>query len=462
MDNVLYLSTGSGANFFECAGKSLGKLLAGIDVALYPLRCDTDSFTEDLVRALSERKFEFALSFIGIGKRFESDGIPLTEVMSLPLITIYGDSPSYFFDIHTDHSTWDVSLYAFKEHLAFRERFSVLDGFHGLAPLTPAAPLVDDPIDWGAKENGKLIFLKSAHDPKFIFDSWAPLFQKSVANALMEIAHQMAGDLDRCSHDDIVANVLSYMNAMGLHAGTEKLLLLMVAQLDHYLRAVKAALVADAALDFPVEIHGLNWGHVRSENRRGKIIEHADYMQSESLIRGALATLDTSPNVTVGAHDRIARSACHETFCLTNAGPNAGIELLGREGMSYRFERAAIADRIDWILSHRKETIELGIEFARQFRDVANIENTYSNFKRIADFVKQSHVASRPPDMYDCFVWPPERTVKSSKHKPVFHDELVSMHRRMGILEAWVQPGRAVEVKAAKPEGFLKKLFSSN
>ena len=460
MDDVLFIDTLSIGNFFTGAGASLKQSLARIGVNLHVVNIVDENFPAELTRLLNERGYAFALSYIGVGKGCMSGEQSLWDLVPLPFITIYGDSPCYYFDQHRDFGNWTVSLYVFEEHLQFRRRFSLLRGLDGIAPTLPYNAAPEQPIDLKAKAGGKLIFLKNGNDPRKLREFWRHSLPPAVCEALMELADAMASDLDQCSHRDIVAQVCAYLRQAGLYDGAEKLMLIMVAQLDDYLRRVKSALVGDLLLDYPAEIHGYNWEHLPASNRCGALIAEADYGKSETLIRNALATFDMSPNTSMGVHDRIARAASHQTLCVTNAGQDLGCRFSDAENLNYRFNEESIRTRIEWMLAHRKDVIDLGMRFSRDFSTVHHIENAYAEFKRIAECVRQQNSTAPLENSPSHFMWPPASPTKTVAHRPIFAEDMTQLSDRLGRVEQAVSArGLAEAISGEKRAGLLQRML---
>ena len=455
--NVLFIDTWSMGNFCTNAGESLRRSLAGIGVNLFTVNALDEAFPARITELINQRSYEFVLSYGGVGKACAAGDKVLWDVIGLPFLTIYGDSPSYFFDQHFDYGLWGVSLYPFEEHLALRRQFATLRGLHGVAPTLPYDSMLDGEIDWRAKESGKLIFLKNGNDPAALRAFWRAAMQPRVAETLIELSDAMAADLDRCSHRDIVARVQTCLRDAGLHYGAERLMLIMVAQLDDYLRRVKSTLLANVLLDYPVEIHGFNWDHIDASSRRGRLIREADYAKSEYLIRSALATIDMSPNTSAGVHDRVARAAGQRTVCLSNAGQDWGYVPSIGEQVSYRFDEASIRERVEWMLAHPKETVELGIAFGDEFVKTHNIETVYASLQRMAQFVRQNNSSEELAGSPPYFMWPPASYVKTPSHKPVYMEEIAHLGERLGRVEQELQAG--AEKSGRKAGGLFKRML---
>ncbi len=460
MDHILYIDTWAVGNVFHQFGESLKRSLAGIGVSLHTVNALSETYAADMTQALNARNYEFAFSYLGVGKGSASGAVSLWDAAKLPFITIYGDSPSYFYDQHFDYGTWCVSLYVFEEHLKLRQMFSILRGFQGMVPTLPYRPVIEGTIDWKAKEQGKIVFLKNGNDPQKLREFWQRSLNPHVSAALMEISTAMAAHLDQCSHGEIVDRVLDFLKSAGLHDGAEKLMLLMTAQLDDYLRRVKSALVANILLDYPVEVHGVNWEHIDTAGRQGSLIMESDYVKSETLIRNALATFDMSPNTVAGVHDRLSRAAGHQTLCVTNSGQGLEQHFSNTGLWSYGFSEESLRERIEWMLGHRRDVIELGAAFAREFDTAYSIDQAYAQLKRMAGFVRQNNSTDEIDDAPPYFMWPPTAFVKSQAHRPVFIEEIQHWENRLSALEASVAQAPDPAASSVGKAGILRRMLA--
>ncbi|HEY8025938.1 MAG TPA: hypothetical protein VIF60_15335, partial [Burkholderiaceae bacterium] len=379
MKNVLFVGADSTGGALSHFGLAMEKSLAEIGISFYWLEAsETEEFAANLSATLNAREYSFVYSLIGVGKGFASADLPLWDSLGIPLITMYGDSPAYFYDLHANHGNWEVSLYFYEEHLKFRNRFPALGGaLEGVAPIIPVRSVAAGEVDLRAKEKGKIFFLKNGNDPQKLREFWKQSFQARVYEALMQISGTMAADLDSCTHVNIVQMALDYLASVGLTGGAEKLLLLMVAQLDDYARRLKSELIADVLLDYPAEVHGVNWEHLNTAGRNGTLVVESNYKKSDALIRDSLAIFDMSPNTVTGMHDRQMRAAAAQTLCVSNRQPLLNQLFPDAELFTYDFNRESLRQKVEWMLAHRSETVELGVACAGKFDETFTMEKTF-------------------------------------------------------------------------------------
>lgn len=324
---------------------------------------------------LTTTPIEFVFSFVGMGadlRAMLSDGNEgnVWKAVKVPYLSLYGDSPAYFFDRHVMPTSMCASLYAFPEHYRLRKRLPLVRGLLGTAPHAIIDSTPRSAIDFRRKEQGKLLFLKNGNDPEQLLVAWRDALPDSVFLMIADIAGELVGNLQGELGNDIDALVVSRFEKQGIDIeATWNLRLFFIAQLDDYLRRLKSTLVARSLLDFPIEVHGFNWDHVDFTNRRAKLVNVADYDTSRELIRGSLGLLDMSPNTGEAPHDRPMRAYGMHTLCLTNEQEYFRRRLPQLcDSFMYRFQAEVLQAKVEDVLAHPRRYVELGMEVASAFQ----------------------------------------------------------------------------------------------
>jgi hypothetical protein len=367
-------------------------------------------------QTIANRRIEFAFSHVGMGADLtgltaDKRQINFWEGNGIPFISLFGDSPAYFFDRHVVPGPSFACLYAFPEHLEFRKTLPQRKGLLGVTPLR----LIDDTpkrdIDFRAKESGKLLFLKNGNDPQRLINTWREALPMSVFVMLTDLSSQLVGQIDTDSGCNIGATVREYLNDKGLDIEElVSLRLFFVAQLDDYLRRVKSTSMAEVLRRFPVEIHGYNWEHVDFSGHRATYVYGADYTASRDMIRSSLGIIDMSPNTSLHPHDRPLRAFGLHTLCLTNEQEFFRTHFERYREFTFRFDRDSLENKVAEVLAHPKRFVELGIAIAEAFRERFDSDAFGRTMLEIAGCLRLA-AGGRPANMQDFFVWPPTKPI---------------------------------------------------
>jgi hypothetical protein len=414
VDKVVFLSGTTRGATLEGIAQSLASGFNSFGIEFVEISLlDVGRFLES-IQAIDFRKVKLIFSWVSMGMDVilnEDDGSTrnLWKSLNLPFITLHGDSPAYFFDRHVARDSSVVSLYGFTEHCQLRKRLPNVRGpIDTLWPF-PLDEVPRQDIDFKTKKNGKLLFLKNGKDPIQIRLLWTSFLQPRLLRAILEIAQELETNLDDPANNQIDDLVTRYFSDHGFD--TESLVnlrLFFIAQLDDYLRAVKCTRVAEALMDFPVEIRGNDWNHLDFTGKKATHIDECDYVKSIGLVRNSLGIIDMSPNTGSRPHDRPMRAYGAHTLCLSNEQQFLE-ELPHTQRLSFRYEKQVLQDRVAYLLDHKDEALEMGIEVAAAYRTQHPPEQLIQQMLDWAALVNLNNHPQRPAAMQDFFVWPPTR-----------------------------------------------------
>jgi hypothetical protein len=262
-------------------------------------------------------------------------------------------------------------------------------------------------LDFAKKKNGTLIFLKNGKDPNYLRQFWASCLEPGPHRALLEIASELESNLGYFPGNDIDELVCRYFKDRDFDI--ENLLnlrLFFIAQLDDYLRAVKCTRMAEALMDFPVEIRGNNWSHLDFSGKRATYVNECNYVKSTGLIRDSLGVIDMSPNTGTRPQDRVMRAYGAHTLCLTNK-QQCFENLPHQQQVSFEFETNSLKERVADILAHKAEAVEIGIEVAEAYRREHPPEQVIQRMLDYASLARLNNLPQRPVGSQEFFVWPP-------------------------------------------------------
>jgi hypothetical protein len=414
MNVVLFLSGQSMGDALGAIGRSCRRTFEELGYEFIEVNFGQPDAGTYFNSILKERKIEFAFSFVGmcndlVGGTDDGKRVNLWEGLGIPFISLYGDSPAYYFDRHVVPSGLFACLYAFPEHYALRKRLPAINGLIGTLPPAPLDVTAKSSLDFAAKERGPLLFLKNGNDPQKLLASWHRGLPVTVYEMLAELATELVGTITTTLGDDIDALVCRYFLDKGLDIeAVPKLRLFFTAQLDDYLRRVKSTSIAELLLDFPIEVHGYNWEHVDFSGRRAKLVHGGDYTKSRSLVEGALGVLDMSPNTSGAPHERASRAFGMYTLCLTNEQRFFSDRFPQHQLFTFRFEGQSLKDKVADVLAHPKRYVELGIEVAETFRSNHSPLDFGKLMLETAGSIRLAW-AGRPPGLQNFFAWPPSK-----------------------------------------------------
>lgn len=414
MDKILFLSGTTRGATLEGVGRSLAHHFRelGVEQVEISLLQPQPKIVE-ILQKLNPAQIRFAYSWVGMGMEFtvhdphRPQPFNLWQALRIPFLTIHGDSPAYFFDRHVSPSPNFVHLYSFDEHRRLRTRLPL----RNTATYTVNSVIIDavDPgaIDWKARRDGPLLFLKNGKDPQALRQMWTAGLDAFLLHSILALADDLENHLDDGRCEDIDAVVCRYFADRGFEIETMiKLRLFFAAQLDDYIRAYKCSLLAEALKELPVEIRGNNWHHIDFTGARATCIDECNYQKSTGLLRGALATIDMAPNVTSRPHDRILRAYGAHGLCLTNQ--QQWTEALPHhERFCYRYQKESIQQVVGWALEHRDEVLEIGKEVSLSYHTQNPVRENLQKMLDWASLARLDQMRQRPDGAQDFFCWPP-------------------------------------------------------
>ena len=414
MRTVLFLGGSSRADSLKGMSDSFRSVFnaKGYDFIQLDLR-DPQCFMSTLSQLLSEKPIEFAFSFMNYGSTLQGNDEAgrkgnLWQGAGIPFLSLIGDTPGYYFDLHICRAPIHACLYGFPEHEVLRRRLPYQDiGYIGSFRSPLLDPLELDDLDFNAKTSGQLFFLKNGNDPKQLWDSWSVLDARPL-NALRELASCLASNLNSSAILQIDDLVIEFFKNFDLDITKMlKLRLFFIAQLDDYLRRLKSTMMGEILMDFPVQIVGENWGHLDFIGKPVNHVDSCDYTESRELIRNGLGVIDMSPNTGGAPHDRPCRAYGAHTLCLTNEQSFFSDDFPNHKEFSFSFSRESFRDKVADVLARPKHYVDVGIETAARFREVNPLEGVVEHLLDTAACLRLDQRRARPPGFQDFFVWPP-------------------------------------------------------
>lgn len=414
MDSVVFLSGTTRGDTLEGIGRSLADGFRTLDIELIEISLRDGNNFLNRIKSLNFPEVKFFFSFVSMGmdimvQRDDGAKVDLWTELGIPFLSLHGDSPAYFFDRHVVRNSTFVTLYGFEEHYQLRKR---LPRVHGpIAHLWPAMQneTPKNQIDFARKKDSTLIFLKNGKNPASLRKFWTSCLEPRLLTAIMDIATEIETHLDDVCGNYIDDTVTYYFDNHGFDMEyLVKLRLFFIAQLDDYARAVKCTKMAEALMDFPVEIRGNEWNHLDFTGKKVTYIDDCNYVRSIDLIRNSLGIIDMSPNTTSVPHDRVTRSYGAHTLCLTNK--QRFLEgLPHQDHLSFQFSKECLQEKIAYILANKTAAVEMGVEVAEAYRRIHPTKQTLKKMLDYASLARLNRLPYRPAGSQDFFVWPPSQ-----------------------------------------------------
>jgi hypothetical protein len=411
LDTVIVLSGQTRGATLEGIGRSFGKAFQRLGLSLIEISLTDSAAFLETINSIDFRRVVLVFSFASMGmeislRRANGTVFDLWQEMGVPFLSIHGDSPAYFFDRHIVKDSRFVSIYIFPEHRELRARLPQVNGPLQTSWLMPLDEVPKDRIDFAQKvKYGRLLFLKNGKNPMQLQQFWRNSLDPRLLRPMQAMASVLEKDLDNPAGNHIDDLFLHYFaeNNIDVQAFT-RLRLFFIAQMDDYLRALKCTRMVEALMDFPVEIHGNDWGHIDFSGGQATYIDDCDFVKSTELIRRSLAMIDMSPNTASHPHDRVMRAYGAHTACLTNRQAFQDA-LPHQQHLGFVFQKDVLQQKIAYLLDHRSEVVEMGIEVADAYRASHPEEETVRQLLDCAALVRFNNLHQRPDGSQEYFGW---------------------------------------------------------
>jgi hypothetical protein len=218
---------------------------------------------------------------------------------------------------------------------------------------------------------------------------WMSIQSNILRNFLLEMGSVIECEFYKHDHQtllSIIDNFLSDQEIQGDYSSNIRLFLM--AELDRFIRSIKANFLANILLDYPIQIHGSGWEDLDITNKTGQIFSDVDYLSSDNYINESLVQFNLSPNTSGGWHDRILRSAGSGTLCISNYSKEEMDRLSLPEHVSFELNEESIRSRIAWILGHKSEVVDLGISVSEIISNEFSLKSSFNQMIELSDLVK--------------------------------------------------------------------------
>jgi hypothetical protein len=411
---VVVLSGAGASNAIDGLMRTVAGLLQenGLPVKFFDVSRATNEDWGGLLSFLMSGRVRFALSFLGIGQDFQvklgeaGETVNAWEHANIPFIKLHGDSPAYFLKRHLDVPLTGVNLYYFDEHLEFRRWMH--PETRSIAAMVDPYLISDTPpdtIDFESRKRGTLVFLKNGGSPHELMTLWRQKLPESMSDELIELALAIVQPALKPGRFLFHQFVLDHLDRKRIDPrGLREIVRLYVAQLDDYVRRVKANMVVKALLPFPVIIHGAGWDHLDLAGARAQVAPPLDFETTGKVFQTQLGVIDMTPNVDGCGHDRMLRAAGTYAFGLANKSSWLEGLLPELNARAYEFSEDSIAVSVDRALKNPSECVELAQAYGRAYRRRYDAGAWVDRLTALADMSRLQSDRDKPV-LQPFFVW---------------------------------------------------------
>ncbi|HEY4042812.1 MAG TPA: hypothetical protein VGM32_13335 [Rhodopila sp.] len=306
----------------------------GFDVTLFS--ADGPDWPQRLVQLLNHGGIAFALTMSGIGTDIAVNGKLAWEAAKVPLFNWSCDHPCYFPTRHAIRNPYLLHGYVFPDHARYQIRHLNPNGaafaVHlGVPPrsLFPHAPLPP------TSRNGRIMFAKSGADTNKIEATW-----RGYVPDLRHIAFAAAEELFARSTADFLPTLQGIAEARGLFLdGNNRLAMLLIREIDAYIRFKRANLVMKAALRFPVDVFGSGWDHIDWDGATATFHGSVTWRGMLDRLPHYLGCLSTNPLIEESVHDRVFFALAAGVVPITDANTFTQAHMPGLHTFSFSRER---------------------------------------------------------------------------------------------------------------------------
>ncbi|HTB46350.1 MAG TPA: glycosyltransferase [Acetobacteraceae bacterium] len=308
-----------------------------------------------LAALLQQGDIAFALSMSGIGIDLVLQGKGLLwEATKVPMFNWSCDHPCYYPVRHGIRNRFLLHGYVFPDHARYNIRHlnpnGMAFGVHiGMPPrsMFASAPL---PL---AERNGRIIFSKSGTDTNAIEANWrerVPVIRQILFDAAEELFHRSTGDfvpvLDRVGERRGL-----------LLDGNNELTLMLIRELDAYIRFRRGNLVMQALLDYPVDVFGTGWDHIKWDGARAVFHGAQPWRPTLQQLPSYLGCLSINPLVQHSVHDRVFFAIAAGVAPISDSNAFSLAHLPDLECYCFDFHSERIVQAVEAVLADPVEAV---------------------------------------------------------------------------------------------------------
>jgi hypothetical protein len=324
----------------------------GFDVTLFA--AEGQDWPQQLIHVLHQGGFSFALTMSGIGIDLAVDGKLVWETTKTPLFNWSCDHPCYFPVRHGVRNSYLLHGYVFPDHARYNIRHLKPNGaaFAVHLGIPPRSLFAGAPLSPSSR-NGRILFAKSGADTNKIEATW-----RGYNTDLQQIMFAAAEDLFLRSTADFLPTLQRIAEPFGLFLdGNSRLALLLIRELDAYVRFRRANLVMDAILRYPVDVFGAGWDHISCESTTARFLGATTWRSMIEQLPGYVGCLSINPLVEESVHDRVFFALAAGVIPISDENAFAHKEMKLLQPYRFNFTAGGIEQAVEAVLADPAEAI---------------------------------------------------------------------------------------------------------
>jgi hypothetical protein len=324
----------------------------GFDVTLFAAA--GQDWPQHLIQLLHQGGFSFALTMSGIGVDLAVDGKLVWEAAKTPLFNWSCDHPCYFPVRHGVRSSYLLHGYVFPDHARFNIRHLKPNGaaFAVHLGIPPRSLFAGAPLSPSSR-NGRIMFAKSGADTNRIEATW-----RDYNADLQQIMFAAAEDLFPRSTADFLPTLQRIAEPFGLFLdGNSRLALLLIRELDNYVRFKRANLVMNTILRYPVDVLGSGWDHISFESTTARFLGATTWRSMIEQLPSYIGCLSTNPLVEDSVHDRVFFALAAGVTPISDENAFADREMKLLEPYRFSFTPSRIEQAVEAVLGNPNAAI---------------------------------------------------------------------------------------------------------
>ena len=324
----------------------------GVDVIIFA--ADGEDWPRRLVQLLAQGDIGFALTMSGIATDLLVDGKLIWETAKVPLFNWNCDHPCYYPGRHAIRNPFLCHGYVFPDHARYNTTHLPANGSAFAVHLGipsreffPNAPLP------AAARNGRILFTKSGQDINAVEAKW-----RGFGPDLRDIVFAAAETLFPLSTNDFVPVLQRIAEPRGLFLnGNNRLMMLLIRELDPYIRYKRANLVIDAIRPYPVDVFGTGWDHIDWTGGEARFHGASAWHASMEQLPRYTGCLSTNPLVEESVHDRVFAALAAGVPPISDNNAFARQHMPALAPYSFAFTRYSVQQAIEAVLDQPAEAI---------------------------------------------------------------------------------------------------------
>jgi hypothetical protein len=347
--------TGSAYDSLGGLLEQLAQELAAMGHRVVLFTAGGDDWPNRLGAMLQQGDVAFALSMSGIGTDLLLQGKGLLwEAMKVPMFNWSCDHPCYYPVRHGIRNRFLLHGYVFPDHARYNIRHLNPNGmaFGVHIGMPPRSMFAGAPLPLGER-NGRIIFSKSGADTNAIEASWrerVPMIRQILFDAAEELFHGSTGDfvpvLDRVGEQRGL-----------LLDGNNELALTLIRELDAYIRFRRGNLVMQTLLDYPVDVFGTGWDHIKWDGARAVFHGAQAWRPTLQRLPAYLGCLSINPLVQQSVHDRVFFAIAAGVVPISDSNAFSQAQLPDLERYCFGFHSEQIVRAVDAALADPAEAL---------------------------------------------------------------------------------------------------------